>query len=116
MLSAAKERSECIRTVKTPDKVGGAFAELCSIDGIGTSMADDLCNFSDHRNVVELNRLGEILSIQDFQRPELNNSKFRKTVVFTGSLDTMTRVEAKAGAEKLGAKVSGLHLQLIFGR
>ena len=109
MLLAAKERSECISTVKTPEKVGGAFFELCSIDGIGTSMADDLCNFfSDHRNVVELNRLAEILTIQDFQRPESNNSEVSgKTVVFTGSLDTMTRAEAKAGAEKLGAKVSG---------
>ena len=64
--------------------------------------------FSDHRNVVELNRRAEILIIQDFQRPELNNSEVSgKTVVFTGSLDTMTRAEAKAGAEKLGAKVSG---------
>ncbi len=109
MFMAAEERSKCISAVKTADEVGGAYAELCSIDGIGLSMADDICNFfSDHRNVVELNKLAEILIIEDFQRPEFNNSKVSgKTVVFTGSLETMTRAEAKAGAESLGAKVSG---------
>ena len=86
-----------------------AFGDLTNIDGIGPSVAEDLIAFFDeehNRDVVA--DLEDQLTIDDFIAPDVESSPVAdKTVVFTGSLETMSRSEAKARAESLGAKVAG---------
>jgi DNA ligase (NAD+) len=60
---------------------------------------------SHNRGIVE--RLTKQVRIVDAARPKSNSPIAGKTVVFTGALEKMTRDEAKATAERLGAKVSG---------
>src|SRR5213076_585657 len=60
---------------------------------------------SHNRGIVE--RLTKEVTILDAERPKSNSAIAGKTVVFTGALEKMTRDEAKARAERLGAKVSG---------
>ncbi|HEX9213695.1 MAG TPA: BRCT domain-containing protein, partial [Bradyrhizobium sp.] len=60
---------------------------------------------SHNRGIVE--RLTKEVEIVDAEKPKSNSAVAGKTVVFTGSLEKMTRDEAKATAERLGAKVSG---------
>lgn len=82
---------------------------LLNIETIGESIANDLIEFfseSHNRDVVAA-LLVEI-TVTDFVRPQSSGSVVEgKTVVFTGSLVKMTRAEAKAKAESLGAKVAG---------
>ena len=72
-------------------------------------MVADLTGFfaEDHnREIIE--DLAAELDVQDFAAPSTEGSPVAgKTVVFTGTLEAMTRSEAKARAETLGAKVSG---------
>jgi DNA ligase (NAD+) len=85
------------------------YADLIAVDGIGASMAADLTGFfaeGQNRDIME--DLAAELDVVDFQAPATEGSPVAgKTVVFTGTLETMTRNEAKARAEALGAKVSG---------
>jgi DNA ligase (NAD+) len=85
-----------------------ARAELNSILGIGPAIAEELAEFfAEERNVTLLDELATELTIEDAARAEAVNSELAgKTVVFTGTLETMTRPEAKARAEALGAKVT----------
>ena len=109
MARAAEERAEVPDEMKKPELVGETFAELCNIDQIGVSVADDLVSFfvEEHNRFV-LDDLAEILGVEDFVVPDTSESPVAgKTVVFTGTLETMTRNEAKARAEALGAKVAG---------
>tara|TARA_R110000868_G_scaffold4155_38_gene25609 strand:+ start:1151 stop:3295 length:2145 start_codon:yes stop_codon:yes gene_type:complete len=96
---------------KKPENVGEAYADLCSIDTIGMAVADELAGFFDAENAENrniLDDLGDILDIEEVAAPDGADSAVAgKTVVFTGTLVTMTRGEAKAKAESLGAKVSG---------
>lgn len=108
MIAAEKERAAAPEARK-PEEVGETYAELCNIEGIGMSMADDLVGFfgEDH-NLAVLDDLAEELTIEAAAAPATSDSPVAgKTVVFTGSLVTMTRSEAKAKAETLGAKVAG---------
>ena len=86
-----------------------AYAELTDIDGIGPSVADDILDFfGEAHNRAVLDDLGELLDVQDFEAPDSDGSPIAgKTVVFTGTLETVTRSEAKVRAETLGAKVAG---------
>lgn len=86
-----------------------AMGELLSIDGVGPAMAKDITDFfCEAHNLEVLSDLESQLTIEDFIAPDDSNSKVAgKTVVFTGTLTTMTRNEAKAKAESLGAKVAG---------
>ncbi|MFT5540824.1 MAG: DNA ligase (NAD+), partial [Alphaproteobacteria bacterium] len=86
-----------------------AYAELTAIDGIGPSMADDILGFfAEPHNRDVLNDLQQILTIEDAVIPEAADSPLSgKTIVFTGTLTSMGRKEAKAKAEALGAKVAG---------
>ena len=90
------------------DREGDAYADLLNIDGIGESVAKDLLAFvhEDHNRQV-LDDLDALLDIQPFEQPESDSELAGKTIVFTGTLEKMTRSEAKSRAEALGAKVSG---------
>ena len=86
-----------------------AREELGSIVGIGPSIAEELADFfGEPRNVATLDELVEALdTVEDAARvAEADSAIAGKTVVFTGTLETMTRPEAKARAETLGAKVT----------
>ena len=81
---------------------------LGSILGIGPSIAEELADFfGEARNVETLDELARELTIEDAAPAEAADSALGgKTIVFTGALETMTRPEAKARAEALGAKVT----------
>lgn len=85
-----------------------AYEDLIAIDGIGGTVANSLREFfGEQRNVDVWERLlGQIDPTPPEQAAE-DTPVAGKTVVFTGSLERMTRDEAKAMAERLGAKVSG---------
>jgi DNA ligase (NAD+) len=108
MSAAATERAANPDEMKKPELVGEAFAALCDIDQIGISVADDLIAFfaEQHNRDVLADLAGE-LKIEGFAQPSADSPVAGKTVVFTGTLEKMTRSEAKARAEALGAKVSG---------
>ncbi len=83
-------------------------ADLENIDGIGPSMASDLAAFfAEPHNVEVLNTLEGELTVADFTAPETESPLSGKTVVFTGTLEGMSRGEAKSRAESLGARVAG---------
>ncbi|MEY4706670.1 MAG: ligase [Pseudomonadota bacterium] len=86
----------------------GAPEELQHIEGIGGVVAEAIHDFfGEPHNVKALGRLLEWLTVQDMAAPAKSSPVSGKTVVFTGTLEKMTRQEAKARAESLGAKVSG---------
>ncbi|MEX2618030.1 MAG: NAD-dependent DNA ligase LigA [Alphaproteobacteria bacterium] len=85
-----------------------ALATLLGIDGIGPSVAADLITFfAEGHNEEVLDDLQDILTIEPFVQSSTDSPVAGKTIVFTGTLERMTRGEAKARAESLGAKVSG---------
>jgi DNA ligase (NAD+) len=81
---------------------------LGSIIGIGPTIAEELVDFfGEPHNVDILKELAAKLTIEDAEQANAADSPIAgKTVVFTGTLETMTRPEAKARAESLGAKVT----------
>ncbi|MPY68728.1 MAG: NAD-dependent DNA ligase LigA [Alphaproteobacteria bacterium] len=111
MERASAERHANAEEAKKPEAVGEAYAELCNIHTIGMAVADELAGFFDRDNVENrkvLDDLAHELEIEDVAAPAAADSPVAgKTVVFTGSLETMTRQEAKAKAEAMGAKVAG---------
>lgn len=86
-----------------------AYHDLISIEDIGPSVATDILAFFDEaHNMDALDDLAAQLAIEDAAKPAAGNSPVSgKAVVFTGELTAMTRAEAKARAESLGAKVVG---------
>lgn len=88
---------------------GPAWDDLLGVDGVGEVLATSLVSaFAQEAERAAINRLAAQLDIQDAAKPKVEGSPVAgKTVVFTGSLEKMTRAEAKARAEALGAKVSG---------
>ena len=89
-------------------KAADALEELQHIEGIGGVVAEAIHDFFDEpHNVKALGRLLRWLDVQDMAAPAKSSPVSGKTVVFTGTLEKMTRQEAKARAESLGAKVSG---------
>lgn len=86
-----------------------AREELGSIVGIGPAIAQELADFfAEHRNVETLDELAAELTVEPAASvATVGGSEIAgKTLVFTGTLETMTRPEAKARAEALGAKVT----------
>jgi DNA ligase (NAD+) len=81
---------------------------LGSIVGIGPAIAIELADFfAEPRNLTTVDELAELLEIEDAAGGEASDTALAgKTVVFTGTMETMTRPEAKARAEALGAKVT----------
>jgi DNA ligase (NAD+) len=89
-------------------KADDALEELQHIEGIGGVVAEAIRDFFDEpHNVKALHRLLAWLTVTDMAAPTKSSPVSGKTVVFTGTLEKMTRAEAKARAESLGAKVSG---------
>ena len=91
------------------DPESAAWAELIDIDGIGPVMAHSLVMaFSNPRERAAIDRLVAHLEVQPVAAPATDGSPVAgKTIVFTGTLEKQTRAEAKARAERLGAKVAG---------
>ena len=91
------------------DEDSEAFEDLLNIDDIGPGVVSDLLAFytEDHNREV-LDDLEQVLTIEPYDAPQsVDNPVAGKTVVFTGTLPTITRQEAKVQAETLGAKVTG---------
>jgi DNA ligase (NAD+) len=89
-------------------KADNAKEELESLEGIGGVVAEAIHDFFDEpHNVKAVKRLLAWLNVTDMAAPAKSSPVSGKTVVFTGTLEKMTRQEAKARAEALGAKVSG---------
>ena len=85
-----------------------AIAEMDALDQIGdTVIAAIAAYFGESHNKGIVERLTRELTILDAEKPKTDSAVAGKTVVFTGSLERFTRDEAKATAERLGAKVSG---------
>ena len=85
-----------------------AYHDLVAVDGIGKSVAGDILAFmAEAHNRAVLDDLAGELDVADFAPPPATSPVAGKTVVFTGALERMTRPEAKARAEALGAKVAG---------
>lgn len=91
------------------DETGEERAALLAIDGVGPSVAADLAAFfHDPKSLAIYDDLVALLALEAPQGGPGDDAPLAgKTMVFTGTLETMTRSEAKAKAEALGAKVAG---------
>jgi DNA ligase (NAD+) len=79
-----------------------------ALDQIGDTVIESLSEyFAESHNRRRVERLAEHVHIFNAEKPRSDSPVAGKTVVFTGTLEKMTRDEAKASAERLGAKVSG---------
>jgi DNA ligase (NAD+) len=95
----------CLAVAKDDEE---AIAEMDALDQIGDTVIKSVAAYfgeSHNRGIVE--RLTKEVTILDAEKPKSNSAVAGKTVVFTGSLEKMTRDEAKATAERLGAKAAG---------
>jgi len=95
--------------VAAQDQESEAYKDLINIEQIGGSVAADLVGFfAEQHNLDVLSALTKEIKIQDAQKPDTSSSPVAgKTIVFTGTLETMSRGEAKAKAQSMGAKVAG---------
>jgi len=95
----------CLKVAKGDEE---AIAEMDALDQIGDTVIQSIAAYfgeSHNRGIVE--RLKKEVEVLDAEKPKSNSAVAGKTVVFTGSLEKMTRDEAKAMAERLGAKAAG---------
>jgi DNA ligase (NAD+) len=109
-ISFSRWRS-CMEDASDPQS--DARKDLLSINGIGESMAQDIVTFFREPQMLEVldqltmpHNAQPLVKVNDFELPSLESPISGKTVVFTGTLETMTRSEAKAHAERLGANVT----------
>jgi len=96
----------CMRVAKGDEETR---ADMDALDQIGDTVIDALAAYfaeAHNRRIVE--RLTREVEIEDAEKPKRDTAVAGKTVVFTGALEQMTRPEAKAMAERLGAKVAGV--------
>ena len=96
----------CLKVAKGDEE---AIAEMDALDQIGDTVIQSVgAYFGESHNRGIVDRLvKELDEIVDAEKPKSNSKVAGKTVVFTGSLEKMTRDEAKATAERLGAKAAG---------
>jgi DNA ligase (NAD+) len=94
---------------KAVDPESEAYQELLLIDGVGPKLADAVVAFfaEPHNRTVLDDLRAAGVEAEEFVAPVGASPLAGKTVVFTGGLEAMTRAEAKARAEALGAKVAG---------
>ncbi|MEX5565037.1 NAD-dependent DNA ligase LigA [Pseudophaeobacter sp. 1A16562] len=101
-------RAAAVSACDVPEAAQAAWDDLVGADGIGPilalSLSDALANPEER---AAIDRLTAHLTIIAPDAPAAESPVSGKTVVFTGTLEKMTRAEAKARAEALGAKVSG---------
>ena len=84
------------------------FGEIEEIDGFGNTLVNSLSVYlANDKNIQQLRELADQVQITNVTFARTDTAVAGKTIVFTGSLEKMTRDEAKAQAERLGAKVSG---------
>ena len=88
---------------------GGEWGDLLGIDGVGEVLAASLVHaFAQETERALIDRLVALIEVEDAAPPSrVDSAVAGKTVVFTGTLERMSRAEAKARAEAMGAKVSG---------
>ncbi len=85
-----------------------AAEEFAAVEGIGPVVAEAIADFfAEERNEAALDALLDEVTVEPMAAIAAGHPLAGKTIVFTGSLERMTRDEAKAMAERLGAKVSG---------
>jgi DNA ligase (NAD+) len=91
------------------ERPGDAYIQFTSTNGLGEVAADALIAFfAETHNIEAVADLLDEVKVADFVRPKVVASPVTgKTVVFTGTLERLSRNEAKAQAERLGAKVAG---------
>jgi len=112
-LAKALKTFDALHTASLAATKGGkgsdAYEDLDNIEGIGETVVDALVDFfGESHNIGALDDLLKEVTPEQFKRVAATDSPVTdKTVVFTGSLEKMTRPEAKALAERLGAKVAG---------
>jgi DNA ligase (NAD+) len=93
---------------KDEENTTEAYQDLNNIGGVGEIVADAVVEFfAEPRNVKALGELLREIEVKPAEQPRKSSPVSDKTVVFTGSLTKFTRDEAKAMAERLGAKVAG---------
>jgi DNA ligase (NAD+) len=86
----------------------GAFERLDEIDGIGEAVAQAIVQFFEEpHNQEAVAKLAEQLTVEPYKFERTGSQLEGATIVFTGKLERLTREEAKAQAERLGAKVAG---------
>jgi len=110
LIAAFGSLPEAIAAIKAAAKQapGEDYLELARIDGVGPVAADHLVDFfAEPHNTDALKRLLKEVRVQDQPRAATSSKVAGLTIVFTGTLEKMTRDEAKARAIALGAKVSG---------
>ncbi len=92
---------------KVAERDPEAMAELDALDQVGEAVIDAAARYfaEDHNRRIVQNLVAQ-LQIEDAAAPKTDTAVAGKTVVFTGALERMTRDEAKAQAESLGAKVA----------
>ena len=107
----AKDLLKCFGTIEELRRAAlseGGEAELSAVQGVGPVVAEAVHDFFHEAHNREA--LGDLLS-EVSPRPFVSDAKQTewtgKTIVFTGSLETMSRDEAKAQAERLGARAAG---------
>lgn len=94
--------------VKARDEASEAYQDMLSIDGVGALVARGVIDFFEEaHNREAVDRLLHEVTPEAAEAVSSSSAVAGKTVVFTGTLETMTRDEAKARAQSLGAKVSG---------
>ncbi|KEP68281.1 NAD-dependent DNA ligase LigA [Thioclava dalianensis] len=87
---------------------GAAWEDLMSIDGVGATLAASVvATFHQEAERASIDRLVAHLEVEAAAAPTSDSPVSGLTIVFTGTLERMTRAEAKARAESLGAKVAG---------
>ena len=107
----ARDLLKCFGTVEELRRVAtseGGEAELSSVQGVGAVVAEALVDFfHEPHNREALDDLLSEVSPRPFVSDASQTEWTGKTIVFTGSLETMSRDEAKAQAERLGARAAG---------
>jgi DNA ligase (NAD+) len=105
MLAAAKGLA---KAGADEENTSEAYQDLNNIGGVGEIVADAVVEFfAEPRNVKALGELLREIEVKPAEQPRKSSPVSDKTVVFTGSLTKFTRDEAKAVAERLGARVAG---------
>ena len=97
----------CSEMEKANNKLSDSFQKLVSIDQIGENIAEDIILFfNTSSNLIMLKKLLNYIRIENVEQKLINSPYKDKIVVLTGTLDTMSRDEAKQKLNNLGAKVS----------